>query len=145
MRKNNLQQFVVQFTSVQSLSPVWFFEISRIAACQASLSFTISQSTLKLMSIELVMPSNLSSSVVPFSSHFQSFPASGSFTMSQLFTSGGQNQIPWGFSVLLLNPQVGKSVVGPRTFPTGQEPLSYNCSPVCGSSASNRDLLQEDL
>ena len=31
-----------------------------------------------------------SSSVVPFSSHLQSFPASGSFPMSQFFTSGGQ-------------------------------------------------------
>ena len=33
----------------------------------------------------------ISSSVVPFSSHFQSFPASGSSPMSQFFTSGGQN------------------------------------------------------
>ena len=33
----------------------------------------------------------ISSSVVPFSSHLQSFQASGSFQMSQLFASGGQN------------------------------------------------------
>ena len=33
----------------------------------------------------------ISSSVVPFSSSLQSFPASGSFQMSQLFASGGQN------------------------------------------------------
>ena len=33
----------------------------------------------------------ISSSVVPFSSHLQSFPASGSFPMSQLFTSGRQS------------------------------------------------------
>ena len=33
----------------------------------------------------------ISSSVVPFSSHLQSFPASGSFPMSQLFESGGQS------------------------------------------------------
>ena len=33
----------------------------------------------------------VSSSVVPFSSHTQSFPASGSFQMSQFFTSGGQS------------------------------------------------------
>ena len=33
----------------------------------------------------------ISSSVTPFSSCFQSFPASGSFPMSQLFTSGGQS------------------------------------------------------
>ena len=33
----------------------------------------------------------ISPSVVPFSSHLQSFPASGSFLMSQLFASGGQS------------------------------------------------------
>ena len=33
----------------------------------------------------------ISSSVVPFSSHLQSFPASESFQMSQFFTSGGQS------------------------------------------------------
>ena len=33
----------------------------------------------------------ISSSVVPFSSHLQSFPASGSFQMSQFFESGGQS------------------------------------------------------
>ena len=33
----------------------------------------------------------ISSSGVPFSSHLQSFPASGSFPKSQFFTSGGQN------------------------------------------------------
>ena len=43
---------------VQSLSHVWLSVTPWIAARQASLSFTISQSLLKLMSIELVMPSN---------------------------------------------------------------------------------------
>ena len=33
----------------------------------------------------------ISSSVIPFSSHLQSFPASGSFQMSQFFSSGGQS------------------------------------------------------
>ena len=42
---------------VQSLSPVWPFAIPLTAACLASLSFTISQSLLKLMSITSVMPS----------------------------------------------------------------------------------------
>ena len=37
----------------------------------------------------------ISSSVVPFSSCLQSFPASGSFPMSQFFASGGQS---WSFS-----------------------------------------------
>ena len=79
----------VQFSAVQSLGHVWLFATSWTAACQASLS-TISQSLLKLMSIELVMPS-ISSSIVPLSSCLQSFPASGSFPMSWLFTSGGQS------------------------------------------------------
>ena len=43
---------------VQPLSCVWLFMTPWTAACQASLSFTISLSLLKLMSIELVMPSN---------------------------------------------------------------------------------------
>ena len=46
------------FSSVQSLSHVWLFVTPWIAAHQASLSITNSQSLLKLMSIELVMPSN---------------------------------------------------------------------------------------
>ena len=44
--------------AVQLLSCVWLFVTPWTAARQASLSFTISQSLLKLMSIELVMPSN---------------------------------------------------------------------------------------
>ena len=43
---------------VQWLSCVWLLATPPSAACQASLSFTISQSSLKLMSIESVMPSN---------------------------------------------------------------------------------------
>ena len=47
-----------QLSSVQSLSRVRFFATPWTAACQASLSFTNTWSLLKLMSIELVMPSN---------------------------------------------------------------------------------------
>ena len=47
-----------QFSSVQSLSHVWLFATPWTAAHQASLFITNSQSLLKLMSIELVMPSN---------------------------------------------------------------------------------------
>ena len=43
---------------VQSLSPVQLFVIPWTAACQVSLSFTVSQSLLKLVSIESVMPSD---------------------------------------------------------------------------------------
>ena len=46
------------FSSVQSLSCVLLFTTPWTAACQASLSITNSQSLLKLMPMELVMPSN---------------------------------------------------------------------------------------
>ena len=49
---------MVQFSSVQSLSRVQLFETPWITAYQASLSITSSQSSLKLMSIESVMPSS---------------------------------------------------------------------------------------
>ena len=48
-------------------------------------------SLLKLMSIELVMPSNHLILCHPLFSHLQSFPASGSFPRSQFFASGGQS------------------------------------------------------
>ena len=48
----------LQFSSIQSLSQVWLFAIPWTAALQASLSITNSQSLLKLMTIESVMPSN---------------------------------------------------------------------------------------
>ena len=48
----------VQFSSVHSLSRIRLFATPWTAACQASLSFTISQSLLELMSVELVMLSN---------------------------------------------------------------------------------------
>ena len=67
------------------------------AAHQVSLSFTISRSLLKFMSIELVMPSNHLILCTLFSFCRQSFPGSGSFPMSQLFASGG-NSIYWSFS-----------------------------------------------
>ena len=48
----------------------------------------------------------ISSSVIPFSSCLQSFPASGSFQMSQLFTLGGQNiGVSASTSILPMNTQ----------------------------------------
>ena len=48
----------------------------------------------------------ISSSVIPFSSRLQSFPASGAFQMSQLFTSGGQSiGVSASTSVLQMNIQ----------------------------------------
>ena len=79
------------FSSVQSLSRVRLFVTSWTAAGQASLSITNSWSLLKLMPIESVMPSNHLILIIPFSTCRQYFPASGSFPVSQFFTSGGQS------------------------------------------------------
>ena len=92
-------------TVVQSLSRVWLFVTPCTAARQASLSFTNSQSLFKLMSIELVMPPTISSSVIPFSACPQSFQASGSFPV-RLFESGGQSiRASASVSVLAVNIQ----------------------------------------
>ena len=79
------------FSSIQSLSHVWLLVTPWIAACQTSLSITNSQSLLKLTSIKSAMPSNHLILCRPFSSCLQSFPAWGSFPMSQFFASGGQS------------------------------------------------------
>ena len=75
---------------VQSSSHIRLFLTPLTATPQASLSFIISQSLLKLTSIESVMPSNHLILCHPFSC-LQSFPASGSFPMSQFFPSAGQS------------------------------------------------------
>ena len=74
----------LQFSSVQSLSHVRSFATPWTAA-QVSLSITNSQSLLRLMSIELVMPSNHLILCRPLSSCLQSFPAYGNFPMGQFF------------------------------------------------------------
>ena len=94
-----------QFVVVLLLSPVQLFVTPWTAASQARLSFTISWSLLKLMTIELMMPSNISSSAATFSCP-QFFPASGSFPISRLFISGGQSiEVSASTSVLPMNIQ----------------------------------------
>ena len=73
------------------------------SARQVSLSFAISLSLFKLLSIESCHPT-ISSFVVSFSSCSQSLPASGSFPMSQIFTSDDQS-IGDSASVLSMNIQ----------------------------------------
>ena len=86
-----------QFSSVQSLSRVRLFATPWIAACQANLSITNSWSSLKLMSIESVMPSRhlifccLLLLLPPIPASIRVFP------MSQLFSWGDQST---GVSVL---------------------------------------------
>ena len=79
-----LRSWTVQF----SRSAVSNFHDPVFTACQASLSITNSQSLLKLMSIESVMPS---SHLILCRPLILLPPASGTFPMSQLFAWGGQS------------------------------------------------------
>ena len=100
-----------------SLSRVRLFVTPWAAARQASLSFTISESSVRFVSIESVMLSNylilchpllslffFFSFATLFSFCLKSFPTSGSFPVSQLFVSGGQS-IGASASVLPVNIQ----------------------------------------
>ena len=94
------------FSSVQLLSCVQLFVTPWTSVCQASLSINKFRNFLKLMSIESVMPSNHLILCLPFSSCLQSFPESGSLTMSQFFASGGQSiGVSASTSVLPMNTQ----------------------------------------
>ena len=88
---------------VQSLRQVQLFLTPWIAAPQASLSFTITQSLIKFMYMTL---SNHRILCRPIFLLHSTFPASGSLPMSQLFTSGGQSIRASALgSVLLMNSQ----------------------------------------
>ena len=76
---------------VQSPRYVLLFPTPWIAASQSSSSLTISRSLPKFMSIELMMLPNHLILCHLLSFCLWSFPALGSFPMSQLFASGGQN------------------------------------------------------
>ena len=76
---------------VQLLSCVQLFETPCTTTYQAPLSSTVSQSLLKFISIESVMLSNHLIFCLPFSFCLQSFPASESSPVSQLFASGSQS------------------------------------------------------
>ena len=92
----------IQFSSVQSLSCVWLFaKTPWTAARQASMSITNSRSLLKLISMESVMLSNHLVLCGPLLL-LQSFLASGSFPMSQFFTSGG-----WSIGTSALSRPLG--------------------------------------
>ena len=80
-----------QFNSVQSLSRVWLFVTPWTRAHQPSLFITTCRVHPNSCPSSRWCHPTISSSVIPFSSCLQSFPASGSFPMSQLFGSGGQS------------------------------------------------------
>ena len=85
----NLSQH--QFSSVQLLSHVRLFATPLTAACQASCPSPAPKVHPNSCPLSRWCHPTVSSSVVPFSSCPQSFPASRSFQMSQPFASGGQS------------------------------------------------------
>ena len=94
----------VQFSSVQCLSCVRLFSTPWITARQASLSITNSRSSLRLMSIESVMPSSHLILCCP-----QSLPASESFPMSQFVRCDMKNSyIKWKLEIKMLWDFPGK-------------------------------------
>ena len=73
----------------------------------------------------------ISTSVVPFSSCLQSFPASGSFQMSQLFTSGGQSiGVSASTSVLPVSTQDWSPLGLTSLIPLQSKGLSQESSPA---------------
>ena len=120
-----------QIRSDQSLSRVQLFATPWIAALQASLSITNSQSLLKLMSIELVMPSNYLILYHPFSSCLQSFPASGSFPMKNDALCIRWPKY-WGFSI---SPSTEYS--GLISFRVYQEAFNRRLPVCCFGSVRN--------
>ena len=101
-------------TWYKELSHIQLFATPWTTACQASLSFTISRVCSNSCPLNQWCYPTISSSVIPFSC-FQSFPASGSFLMSQLLTSvllmNIQNWFPLGLTGLISLQSKGLSQV----------------------------------
>ena len=123
---------------VQSLSCVQLFVTPKAEPYQASLSFTVSWSLLKLMSIESVMLSNDLILCHPLLFLPSTFCTSGSSPMSQFFASGSQRiGASASASVLLMNIQ--------DWFPLGltgrislqSKGLSQESSPTPQSKSTN--------
>ena len=111
---------LLSFSSVQLLSRVWLFATSWIAACQASLSITTPRVYPNSCPLSWWLHPTISSSVIPFFSHLQSFSAWGSFPMRQFFASGGQSiGVSASATVLPVNIQ--------DWFPLGW--TGWTCSP----------------
>ena len=94
--------------SVQLLSCIQLFAILWTAACQAPLSPSPTpRACSNTCPLSQWCHPTISSSVIPFSSCPQSFPASGYFPMSQFFASGGQENWGFSFSISLSNENSG--------------------------------------
>ena len=92
---------------VQSLSCVQLFETPWTATCQASLSFTISWSLLKLMSIESVMPSNHLILCHPLLLLPSIFPSTGVFSNESALRIRWPKYWSFSFSISSSNEYLG--------------------------------------
>ena len=96
----------IQLSSVQSLSRVQLFEIPWMQHVRPPRPSPTPRVYSNSCPLSWWCHPTISSSVVPFSSCLQSFPASESFQMSQFFTSGGQSiGVSASTSVLPMNTQ----------------------------------------
>ena len=101
-----IQVTLLMANSVQLLSHVRLFVTPWTVAHWATPSITSSWSLPNSCPLSQWCHSTISSSVVPFASHLQSFPGSGSFPMSQFFASSGQSiGVSASASVLPMNIQ----------------------------------------
>ena len=78
-------------SSVQLLSHVQLFVTPRIAEVRLHCPSSTPRTYVNSCPLSQWCHTTISSSVIPFSSCLQSFPASGSFPMSQFLTTGGWN------------------------------------------------------
>ena len=100
------EEYGCDFVVVQSLSRVRLFATPWTAACQVPLSSTVSQICSNSCQLSWWCYLTISSSAALFSICPQSFPASGSFPTSRLFSSGGQStRASASASVLPVNVQ----------------------------------------
>ena len=101
------ERIVNQGFSVQSLSCVWLFETPWTAVRQASLSITNSWSSLRLMSIESVMPSSHLILCHPLLLLRSIFPSIRVFSNESAPASGGQSYWSISFNISPSNEYPG--------------------------------------
>ena len=124
---------------VQSLSYVWLFVIPWTAACHASLSFIISQSLLKLMPIDSVMPSNHLILCHPLLLLPSIFPSIRVFSNELLFHTRWAKYWSFSFSINLSNEYSGLISFRIDWFDllAVQGPLKYYLAPQFKSISSS--------
>ena len=104
--EKNFQTWNRMFSSIQSLSHVRLFATPWTAACRPPCPSPTPGVYSNSCQLSRWCHPTILSSVVPFSSHLQSFPASGSFQMSHLFALGSQSiRVSASASVLPMNIQ----------------------------------------